>query len=290
MGVRKSLALGVWLLAQALGCYEICHDIRSYSLRNPDNVAQKWLYALVAICVVILYCLSALSLWKFINTHPGVVPVDWDTYVKNKNVPISHSDPQSFHPRSAVFCKECNRPRPERAYHCQQEGKCIMRFDSWSYVFSQSIGLRNGKLYLLTLFWGSLIFLFTCLACRQEMLSKDFTSAERLFGGFLFIMIYLPIGLIALATFVLFLQRVIVNRTYQEMEFTSRNPYDLGFYENLQQVLGKPTYLGFGWLFPSRVEYPDNAGLFYPVNIPVFEGKYGAMSSYDQWQDENEQH
>ena len=42
-------------------------------------------------------------------------------------------------------------------------------------------------------------------------------------------------------------------------------------------MLCKPTYAGLGWLLPFRVEYPDNAGLFYPVNIPVFEGKYGAM-------------
>jgi hypothetical protein len=79
MGVRKSLALGVWLLAQALGCYEICHDIRS------NSEGSKFLYFLVALAVAMLFTLSALSMWKFINTHPGVVPVDWDTYVKNKN-------------------------------------------------------------------------------------------------------------------------------------------------------------------------------------------------------------
>jgi hypothetical protein len=161
-----------------------------------------------------------------------------------------------------------------------------MRFDSWMHVFSQSIGLRNSKLYLLTMFWSAVIFLCTCLACRQEMFSKDFTSSQRLFGGFLFIMIYMPAGLTSLACCVLFLQRIVANRTYQELDFTSRNPYDLGFYENIQQVLGKPAYWGLGWFLPYRVEYPDNAGLFYPVNIPVFEGKYGAMLNNDDIQNE----
>jgi len=154
-----------------------------------------------------------------------------------------------------------------------------MRYDSWSYMFGHSVGLRNAKLYLLTLFWSSVVLLTASVACRDEAFNPHFTRSQRIFGSFLFLMVYLPAGLATFSIFLLFLQRIVTNRTYQERHFTARNPYDLGWFENMQQVLGKPTAWGIGWLLPFRVEYPDNAGLFYPVNIPVFDGKYGAMAS-----------
>ena len=263
-------------MLQAFGVWQIYHDTSTIiSPLGYGYFAQ--VRSVVALCFL---ALSFFCITKCILTHPGVVPVDWDTYVKNKNVPISHSDPNSFHPRSAVFCKACQRPRPERAYHCEQEGICVMKFDCWIPLFGQSIGLRNAKLYLLSTWYSALIFIWVAWVCGREAfdasVKEAFTPGERAFSAVMFLVVYIPLGTLSLVAFFMFFTRCAINRTYQERNFTARNPYDLGFADNMKQVLGKFSY---EWFMPYRVEYPDNAGLFFPVNIPVFEGKYGAMVS-----------
>ena len=302
MSLTQTVKITVFLAIQAIGCFFIYQDTNQFG-RRWLLLDRNWLWLgkLRAAIAVLIFSLSAVSTIKFVMTHPGKVPFDWDKFVQNKNFPMSHSDPHSFHPRSAVFCQFCNRARPERSYHCEQEGICIMKYDSWSRRYSHSIGLRNGKLWLLSSLYSTYMYLWTAWACGQQAIGLNWDSLKamilmnsdndqdrdgsiRILIAFMFLFLYIPLGIASLASLIRFSIRCASNRTLKEANFTIRNPYDLGVWKNLEQVLGPFSY---HWLTPSRVEYPDNAGLFYPVNIPVFDGKYGSMLTMGIINDDN---
>ena len=262
MRLSTAALQGVWLLAHLIGVYVLYVD---------------WNSTLITLIGLTLMILSLASSYRLTQTAPGNVPPGWAEYVTTHAIPVSLSDPKSFHPRSAVMCPECKQSRPERAFHCSDCGVCITRMDHHSPFLDCCIGLRNSKLYWVACLYGTVFFAFTSTLSFYKTSGfgrATFAAKEQpsVFGTIVFGGLFM----VALAHFVGFTMRLSSNRTFSERDFTARNPYDLGARLNMEGVLG---VFGITWLVPSNQEFPDNAGLFFPVKVAAVDVKYGTFSS-----------
>jgi hypothetical protein len=70
--------------------------------------------------------------------------------------------------KSHLFCKKCEKPRPERAHHCRRCGKCVLKMDHHCPWIANCVGYYNQKAFYLFLFYATLgdIFGFICLLMK----------------------------------------------------------------------------------------------------------------------------
>lgn len=159
------------------------------------------------------------------------------------------------------LCKYCQRSKPPRSHHCRKCNICVLKMDHHCLWISNCVGyfnqghftrlivsltlfLADSLLLLITYFWNGLyanahVFVLLCWSVALAIL--------------------LP--LTTIMTFLLFnqLKMVIYNQTtiekleYEEdldMGLEPESKYDLGWFENTSQILGKNYLL---WLMPQEI-------------------------------------
>ena len=57
---------------------------------------------------------------------------------------------------SPRFCRKTGAYKPDRAHYCEEVGRCVLQFQTFSSPLNSAIGFFNYKYYLLTLFYGVL--------------------------------------------------------------------------------------------------------------------------------------
>lgn len=196
-----------------------------------------------------------------------------------------------------MWCKHCMSYKPPRAHHCSICKHCILKFDHHCIWINNCVGHRNLPFFLRFLFYISFLFtvgfvLFFLVVKGYIMFQDRYRENPEfpvtnlttkmvvfmLINGFISVILYIFIlsmtlyQIIYLVQNVTRIERIQVNRIGKLvergiLEVSQKYPYDLGFFQNLEQVFGKNYWLWWLCSFPSGdgMEYPTNQ----PDNIAV---------------------
>jgi palmitoyltransferase len=99
-------------------------------------------------------------------THPGKIN---PARIKNKSKQISLKD------NKVIFCKKCEKERPERSHHCSTCKQCVLKMDHHCPWVNNCIGLENRRYFinfLLFLAVGLFFMLFTLASIRHHYTFK----------------------------------------------------------------------------------------------------------------------
>lgn len=192
---------------------------------------------------------------------------------------------------NCTHCRTCNHVKPDRAHHCSMCKRCILKMDHHCIWLNNCVGFRNYKLFVLAMFYGVLLALFTGGTLLQQLIYD--TAMDSLFLNEVQFLIALVLswvlGLAAggLLAYHLYLSgrntttiealdeedrqravRRVKRRNVRPVtveEEAGFNPYDLGsVWANLRAAFGQdPRY----WLVPL-VDDGNGNGLWFPRRQP----------------------
>ncbi len=122
--------------------------------------------------------LAYMTLWSFYAvcfTDPGSPPEneDWMSLPSYQGRPVEDPNaeevPRLREDRVIRFCRHCRAHKPDRAHHCRQAGRCVLRMDHFCPWTGQTIGWRNQKFFVLFCCWCGALSLFTCAASALSL-------------------------------------------------------------------------------------------------------------------------
>lgn len=160
------------------------------------------------------------------------------------------------------FCAKCDNLKPPRSHHCWICKKCIMWMDHHCPWVGNCVGFNNHKYFVDFLFWAatgnlveSISYILTYYSAMYEIRYSYIVCC------------ILALSLVC-SLYSLFLFQIFAcfhSLTTIEMEnFDSiANPFDLGFYGNLKQLMGSNIYM---WLIPVEGTGWGANGVDYPLN------------------------
>jgi len=172
---------------------------------------------------------------------------------------------------SPRFCRACKIPKPDRTHHCHACRRCHMRMDHHCAFVNNCVGYRNHKFFFLFLWWGAWTSSYVAYSCFHGFIfyrpiRNQFLHTVSL-SCFLF-------GSIFSLVFIIFFgfQMFLVCRGYTVLEFVEKrrrpqasgkpfvNPFHVGIWRNLCQVLGDSPLLWFVPVSapPIPVDFPTN--------------------------------
>lgn len=247
-----------------------------------ELIVKRNLIVSTSVVATVVLCTWIMTLWSYLAcwlTDPGGVPGYWDEMVKERGYPTSREVHQ-WAVGVSQYCVQCQTYRPERARHCALCGRCILRMDHHCQFLGTCIGIKNLKSFLLFWFW---LFLTTMAmsACSLVVSGSslpDLNTLENLpanelttyktrlpvyLTGIAFGLVDGFIAIVSFCCFVIHLILIIRNCSSIEQSYPGKNPYDNGTRENMQLILGKPSWR---WLFPVPIcPQPKTYGLVYTV-------------------------
>lgn len=156
------------------------------------------------------------------------------------------------------YCRKCQKPKPERAHHCRRCQSCIKKMDHHCPWIGTCVNNDNLAYFVRFTTLGCITALIqACYLCyigihllkTERNVKKDpifafilvFSCLSVLFGFFSASFSYLNIRNVLKN--ITFIERSMV----EDMELCGiecpKSPYDLGWYQNLTSVLGKPYFL-----------------------------------------------
>eukprot|EP01128_Nolandella_sp_AFSM9_P007626 TRINITY_DN422_c4_g1_i1.p1 TRINITY_DN422_c4_g1~~TRINITY_DN422_c4_g1_i1.p1 ORF type:complete len:306 (-),score=35.19 TRINITY_DN422_c4_g1_i1:128-961(-) len=221
----------------------------------------------------LLGVLALSSLYQSHRANPGyLLDEDWDS-----NLPPSAMSEWGL-------CSRCKLTTPARAFHCYQIEKCILRYDHHCPYADAPIGFFNYKYYLLLLTYGCLstaLIMFLCLITVFVYLIHHGVSWEAFYAiplttwPLLLATMAVLGGLVPLTQFHVNLVRLnlstkeyFVWKRENDQKEPETSKWDLGFLENLKQVMG-PSYAS--WWNPFT-HGPVIEGVHFPYS-PAYEAK-----------------
>ncbi|CAK9438957.1 uncharacterized protein LODBEIA_P31810 [Lodderomyces beijingensis] len=224
----------------------------------------------------------------------------------NKHLPLSEAPPEfmTIHTRKFGgnqgfrFCTKCDCWKPDRTHHCSSSGKCILKMDHYCPWFAICIGFFNYKFfvqflcYIATYCW--IVFAITVAVLYNFLFSDKYSDQ--------YLSINLVVQCVLASTFaftvtifasfsVYLMSRNLSTIEFQEQRWNYRgannynyefdgngkrkqlaNIFDLGFKENLKQVLGTSWT---SWLLPVDVNVRiADSGFRNGINFKVNEEVY----------------
>lgn len=188
------------------------------------------------------------------------------------------------------FCSKCKCWKPDRSHHCSSSGKCVLKMDHYCPWFSECIGFRNHRYFVLFLINVEMYLivatLYSCWILIQFFVEDRYPvvlfSFHILFVfclGFVF-----SICMLFFTGFTVY--QVLKNRTtiesYERQRYRNRhrnggremgNVFDLGWKRNWQVVMGDHWWQ---WFVPVRYVCSEDElyreGLCFPLRRDVASG------------------
>ncbi|CAJ1342886.1 unnamed protein product [Effrenium voratum] len=182
-------------------------------------------------------------------------------------------------------CQKCFRSKPPRAHHCSVCKRCVLKMDHHCPWINNCVGFNNYRyfcLFMLYLALGCLyvvvmgyhLFLRSVVPLRRRPAKMSFADAQCMTLSWL-ISLCIFLALCLLGGFHLYL--VLTNQTTIEFHVnltnrhlarrkgeSYRNPYDLGWSRNFQQVFGPNKFFHFLWMMPYLAKRPNGDGCSFP--------------------------
>ncbi|XP_037919412.1 palmitoyltransferase ZDHHC20-A-like [Hermetia illucens] len=175
------------------------------------------------------------------------------------------------------YCRICATLQPDRAWHCESCGACVLRMDHHCYWMNNCIHFGNYKFFLLTQFYGAMTCLVMATSCCVLMVKLNFPKLDSKSAlDFYTILPALAVVFIGLGSICLYyLRLVFANQTLMERTFgiylengkQHNHFFDLGWKQNFVQVFGDCFLLvcvpiftskGNGEVFPVSVKGESN--------------------------------
>lgn len=132
----------------------------------------------VALCVAFTFsaAMSGWSFWAIVFTEPGFNESDdFCSLPQYRSRP--RVDPQrkeeTYELNAVRWCRKCELYKPDRAHHCSQAGRCVLRMDHFCPWVNQTVGLRNHKHFFLFLLWTSILCLFACTVLILTLVLRE---------------------------------------------------------------------------------------------------------------------
>ena len=199
---------------------------------------------------------------------------DSSLFVKNEN---SFKDPfrkyTNIKFNKVILCGSCLRWKVERAHHCRQCGKCVLKMDHHCPWLASCIGFRNYKYFLLIQLHGliaTIIVFFSFIEAIINFNMNDDTDLFLLVGVFFGwacdggLMAFL-LWLFCINWKLMFKGETVIENS-DKIRFPSakmNNIYDLGTYKNFTTVFGNNPLV---WFIPAFPNY-DGDGISYETNV-----------------------
>lgn len=133
------------------------------------------------ICSILFYIFALITFichTVSMLTNPGYV--DAEKVAGDKILVKLSPDPQDINPEgdtkkfSKLFCKKCNKNRPERSHHCSKCGKCVLKMDHHCPWIFNCVGFYNQKAFYLFLFYATLGDLIACICLSSKIFDHSF--------------------------------------------------------------------------------------------------------------------
>lgn len=160
--------------------------------------------------------------------------------------------------RPKQYCRKCQKGKPERAHHCRRCQSCIKKMDHHCPWIGACVNNDNLAHFIRFTTFGCitsliqafyLFYLGMCILKSRHSGSKTYTLILILFfSGLSFLL-----GFFAASFSYLNIRNALRNITFIEKSMVDdmqlcgmecpKSPYDLGWYQNFTQVLGKPYFL-----------------------------------------------
>ncbi len=132
--------------------------------RWPANAGMLVLQVFSGVAVVSLAAMTAWSFFAVVTTDPGSPENEqWMELPSYRNRPIEEprvgqeaaaaATPRMREERVVRYCRHCNAHKPDRAHHCRQLGRCVLRMDHACPWVGNTIGWRNHKFFVLFCSW-----------------------------------------------------------------------------------------------------------------------------------------
>lgn len=221
------------------------------------------------------FLLAALSYEKGITTDPGRIPDEW------RKVDCSESE-TLFLKRLSTFTRErkktgklrfCNKEmkwKPDRAHYCSVLSRNVLRLDHYCPWLANAVGYFNHKYFLLFLFYAVVATTTADVNLLHALSTGTFPAGST-------VMMANGAALSSLISFVLTpffglhcwltsinLTTIEYCEKFRNHETTNkgatRSPYDVGWYRNVECVMGKRLYL-----WPLPIADPAGDGLQWGV-------------------------
>jgi len=169
------------------------------------------------------------------------------------------------------YCEKCMLVKPDRAHHCSVCGTCVLKMDHHCPWVNNCVNFTNYKYFVLFLGYALVYCIFVALTVLRYFIMFWEGTLNNGMGRFhilflFFVAVMFAISLVSLFGYHIYL--VALNRTTLEAFRTpifriggpDKNGFNLGRYNNVQEVFGDNKKL---WFLPIFTSLGD--GVNYPI-------------------------
>lgn len=234
--------------------------------------------ALQCIFVLLSFFFVGNIYFNYIRTiliNPGEVPKEFKNQENQDwNSPLTQASNER-ESRWSKYCNKCQHSKPARAHHCHLCDKCVLRMDHHCPWICSCVGYNNHRFFVSFIFylWVCCTILSFALGAGSFgiwPIDEDIWNDNHSVITFILLLTFsLAITLGAFSIFHIYL--ILTNQTSIEFQFnkmkyyqdrTFRNPYDLGYRENLRQIFGNNGILSY---FLPTLKNPPLNGYEWPT-------------------------
>jgi len=205
-----------------------------------------------------------------IENHENNIVIDMNKIEKNETT--THELKKDGSKR---VCDKCKIFKPDRTHHCSVCKQCILRMDHHCPWVNNCVGYHNHKYFYLFVFYTMIGCFYTVFTLAYPILKSiwqvipkngsEFQLPGILELAFFWIAFLAGTFSCVLTCFVGFHTKLILTNstTLEDMSrFSSKNPYDISYYENWKMIFGTKAFF---WFFPTRMHCLGN-GYNFAIN------------------------
>ena len=140
----------------------------SYSYVFQITYTTPGFFIIQIITIFLFYfslTLATISYTLAVFTDPGNIRSEW------------HQSNEEG--KEELYCRKCNRMRPERSHHCSICKRCVLKMDHHCPWIANCVGFYNQKFFVLFLFYSSLGTIISGVTLMTKLDKIDFKNQDK---------------------------------------------------------------------------------------------------------------